>query len=88
VPGTPWGPSHIEFDLIAFVQRPETDSLKGGMMHENIVPRSAADKSVAFFIVELLYCSLFFHFFLFLLLPRSLGRTNRNFLWGKCEDGR
>jgi len=54
---------NIEFHVIAFIQRLETTGLYSGMVHENIIPGIATDKSVAFFIVKPLYNALFFAHF-------------------------
>jgi hypothetical protein len=60
VPLRPLG--NVEFYVIAFVQGFETAGLNCGMVHENIIPGIAPDKSIAFFIVKPFYDALFFHF--------------------------
>jgi hypothetical protein len=52
----------VEFHMVAFIQRLESTGLDSGMVHENIIPGIAPDKSVAFFIVKPLNYALFFHF--------------------------
>jgi hypothetical protein len=68
-----WSPRDIEFELIALVERLEACGLNGGMVHENIFSRWAANESVTLVVVKPLYCSLFFHsvFFLFFSAPES-----------------
>ena len=53
---------YAEFNLIPFIQGPETFSLNSGMVHENIIPGIAPDETVAFFVIEPLNYALFFHF--------------------------
>jgi len=50
-----------EFDLIPFVQGLEAGSLDGRVMNEDVIAGFAADESIAFFVVEPLYCTLFCH---------------------------
>ena len=66
---------HVEFHVIAFVQRLETTGLDSGMVHENIIPGIAPDKSVAFFIVKPLNYALFFHFSSSLLITSNPARS-------------
>jgi hypothetical protein len=59
----PFGPiCHVEFNVVAFVERLKTRALNGAVMHKNIVAGITADKTIALFIVKPLYGSLFFHF--------------------------
>jgi len=48
-----------EFDLVSLVQGLETGSLNCGVMNEDVIPGFTADKSIPFFVVEPLYCTLF-----------------------------
>lgn len=54
-----------EFNRVTFVERFEAFSLNCGVVHEDIVPGSTADKSITLFVIKPLYGSLFFHLFLF-----------------------
>jgi hypothetical protein len=51
-----------EFHSIAFTQRLEASGLNCRVVDENIVSRCALNKSIAFFVVKPLHCTLFFHF--------------------------
>jgi hypothetical protein len=65
---------NVEFNVIAFIQRFEAAGLNCGMVHENIIPRIAPDKSVAFFIVKPLNYALFFHFSSFFIFASNPAR--------------
>ena len=58
-----WPFGNVEFNLVAFIQGFETTGLNSGMVHENIIPRIAPDKTVAFFIIKPLHNTLFFAHF-------------------------
>ncbi len=64
---------YVELNLIALIQRFETSGLNSGMVNENIIPRSAPDKSVALLVIEPLYRTLFFHLSSFLILAPLLA---------------
>jgi|GraSoiStandDraft_9_1057307.scaffolds.fasta_scaffold243086_1 hypothetical protein len=49
----------VELHRLAFLQASEAAGLNGGKMHENVFAILAADKAVAFGVIEPLYCSLF-----------------------------
>lgn len=49
----------VELHRLAFLQALETARLDSGEMHENVFAILAADKAVAFGVIEPLYCSLF-----------------------------
>src|SRR5271165_3077934 len=50
---------YVKLHGLAFLKALETAGLNGGEMDENIFARLAADKAVAFGVIEPLYCSLF-----------------------------
>ena len=61
---------HVKLHGLAFLQASESATLNGGKMHENVFAGLAADKAVAFGVVEPLNCSLF-HILVLLFLLES-----------------
>jgi hypothetical protein len=50
-----------KFDGVSLVEGLEAGSLDSGVMDKDIVSRGSADKSISFFVVKPLYCTLFSH---------------------------
>jgi len=69
---------HVELDGLTFLQALETARLDRREVHENVFACLAADKSVAFSVVEPLYCSLFHVVLVFLNLIVTLEGVGRN----------
>ena len=67
--------SHIELHRLSFLQTAKPASLNCGEMHEYILSRLTADKTIAFGVVKPLYCSLFQLIFLFSILEFRLRRV-------------
>jgi hypothetical protein len=53
----------LKFNAVAFIQRLEAAGLNGGVMNKNVIPGITADKTITFFVVKPLNCTLFFHLF-------------------------
>jgi len=59
---------HVELHCLTFLQALETARLDSREVHKNVFACLAADKTVAFSVVEPLYCSLFHVFVLVFLI--------------------
>src|SRR6266478_7510539 len=68
-----------ELNRLAFLQAAETVRLDRREMHENVFAILAADKPVAFCVIEPLHCSLFHvkHFLLVKFAGKSRGTAGR-----------
>ena len=58
-----WAFGYFELNTVAFIKRLESTALNGAVMDEDVISGIAADKTITFFVIKPLYCSLFFHLF-------------------------
>ena len=77
-----WSLGDIELHRLALLEALKTSRLDSGEVHENVFATLTADKTVAFGIVEPLYCSLFHLFVLLFLCSSYAGGIRRKICAG------
>ena len=75
-----WSLGDVELHRLALLQALKASRLDGGEMHENVLAILTANKTVAFGVVEPLYCSLFHVFVLLFLFDSYAGGIRKN-IW-------
>ncbi len=77
-----WSLGDIELHRLTLLQTLKASRLDGGEMHENVLAILTANKTVAFGIVEPLYCSLFHVFVLLFLCDSYAGGIRKKICVG------